>query len=62
MKSLALALVFVFLTGCGSLQGQFTNRPVCTMDKKDAYVVSFWTQFLGLAFEIDKRDTPVICK
>mgnify|MGYP000261142305 CR=1 FL=1 len=55
-------LIVLCLSGCASLEGQFSNRPVCMSDEKSAYNISFWTTWLGIASQIDKRDVSVICK
>jgi hypothetical protein len=55
--------VALLLSGCASsFKGQFTNRPMCTMDGKDAVVVSYWTRLIGLAFQIDERDVAAVCR
>ena len=55
-------LIVLCLSGCASLEWQFSNRPVCTSDGLSAYIVSFYTSMFGIATQIDKRDAGVICK
>lgn len=56
-------LMTLGLSGCGNLtQPSFLeNRLMCTLSKDKAAVVSQWGP-IGIASEIRKADTAVICK
>jgi len=60
MKTIAIALVSVALTGCGSMKGQFENRASCTLDGKQMLVASMYGP-IGVASKISAADAAVVC-
>lgn len=60
MKTIAIALLTLALTGCGSLEGKFDNIPSCSLDGKDMLVSSMYFGF-GVAAKMRASDAAAVC-
>lgn len=58
--TLALILAASLLAGCSTTE-LLANRITCTVDGKQAHVVSLYGP-LGIASKIDPDDAAVVCK
>lgn len=60
MKAFVLILS-IALSGCSTIERKFENRAVCTMDGKEAHVISKWGVF-SIGSKLADADAKVICK
>lgn len=60
MKIVVISLALM-LAGCSTIEKRFENRAVCTMDKKEAHVISKWGLF-SIGSKLAASDAKEICK
>lgn len=58
MKAALLAVLL--LTGCSTIEQAFENRVLCSLDRQQAAVISWWSVF-GLGQKIAKADADIAC-
>lgn len=61
MRTAALLAVALVLAGCAALDRAFENRVLCSADKSQAAVISWWGGW-GVGAKIAAADAQVVCR
>ena len=61
MRTAALLAVVLSLTGCAALDRALENRVLCSADKQQAAVISWWGAW-GVGAKIAPADAQVVCR